>query len=81
MSTTDPVILAPKHAEALDRFLMTRPETSLVRRSHSRAAHLVDAGAAVSGRTWPGDLGCLPHLPVHNCTNTEPDTVTPGGIR
>lgn len=81
MSTTDPVILAPKHAEALDRCLMTRPETSLSLRSLSRAAGLVDAGTVVSGRAWPEVLGFFPHLPVEYCTNTEPGTVTPGGIR
>ena len=49
MSTTDPVILTPQHAEALDRFLMTRPETSLVLLSNSRAAGLVDTGEIFQG--------------------------------
>lgn len=81
MSTTDPVILAPQHVEALDRFLITRPETSLVLLSNSRAAGLVDAGGAVSGRVWSGALGGFPHLPVEHRTNTEPGSGTPGGIR
>ena len=49
MSTTDPVILTPQHADVLDRFLTTRPETSLVLLSNSRAAGLVDAGDLFQG--------------------------------
>lgn len=49
MSMKDPVILTPEYAEALDRFLMTRAETSLVLLSNSRAAGLVNAGGIFQG--------------------------------